>query len=344
MLPDPTRPPDTPPALHLEDVVKRYPSVVALSGVSFEVPPGSVTLLAGPNGAGKTTLLRILLDLASRQSGRVQVFDLDPVDAQVPVRAATGFLPEELDFPFPMLRVREVLDFQSRFRPTWDPEYAETLATELELPRNQRWRELSKGQRRRVQITAALAHRPPLLLLDEPTDGLDPVGRERVLSLLATHLAETGATALYCTHVVAEAQGLADRLVVLKRGQVRVAESVDTLRRTLFRIEFRGGEAPPTPPGGDPTPAGTGPSPAATDPTPSAAEPTLQRTDRTPSLIRREGSQMGSERWVLRGSEEAIRGWATDTGLDLLSLDTLTPAEAVLAYLSPNAPATGDPR
>lgn len=294
------------PAIRTRGLAKRYGPIQALDHVDLELPVGSVTLLAGPNGAGKSTLIRVLMDLVSREAGTVRVLGMDPARRGRAVRASIGLLPEELDFPFDVLKVREVLDFHATYRPTWDPEYADRLRDTLELPMDRRWKQLSKGQRRRVQFTAALAHRPPLLLLDEPTDGLDPVGRETVLGLIAEHLAETGTTVLYCTHVLSEGQGLADHLVVLGGGRVLVSDSVRGLRDTLFRVELK-----------------------------EPGEPTIGESV---EVVRREPSTPGTEHWTLRGNSDAIRRWATEHSLEILSLDPLSPAEAALAYLAGRRP------
>lgn len=294
-----------PPALQVRGLQKRYGRDTALDGIDLSVPEGSVVLLVGPNGAGKTTLLKVLMDLLPADEGDVQVLGRIPAREGAHVRAATGFLPESVEFPFARMRVREVLAFHARFRPRWDKTYAGRLADELELRMDVRWKKLSKGQRRRVQLTAALAHRPSLLLLDEPTDGLDPLVRETVLGLLARHLAETGATALYSTHVLHEAQSLADRLLVLKRGRVGVDAPVEELRRSHLRVRVRGPES------------GTGPDDVAPD-----------------FLIRREATLGRDQTWIVRTPEDELRSWARSAGLEVLETERISMADAALAYLT----------
>jgi len=305
----------TPPrGIEVRDLSKSYGRNMALAGASFRVPEGGVALLVGPNGAGKTTLLKVLMDLLPRDEGVIRMGALDPARDGARIRAATGFLPEEIHFPFDRLRVREVLDFHRRYRPRWDEEYARELAALLELKLDQPWKKLSKGESRRVQLAAALAPRPPFLLLDEPTDGLDPLGREHVLGLLAQHLAHSGATAIYCTHVLHEAQALADRLVVLAQGRVRVEEDVEALRRDHRRIRF-------------PIRDGTPPSP--------------------PPFLLREETEGGNERsWVVRAEEGRIREWAASVGVSLIEVAPVSLGDTALAYLaSPSAPGSaGDVR
>jgi ABC-2 type transport system ATP-binding protein len=293
-----------PPVVQARGLRKHYGRTEALRGIDLELPGGSMTLLAGPNGAGKTTLLRLLLDTLPRSGGELAVLGWDPAREGARVRAGIGFLGERGGFPFDHLRVREYLDLQARFRPRWDPDYAARLARALDLKSAQRWKTLSKGEARRAQVVAALAHRPPLLLLDEPTDGLDPVARETVLGLLAEHLAETGATMLYCTHVLHEVQGLPDRLVVLRKGEVRLHEEVETLHRTLFRVRLAGDPA-------------NGQAPA-----------------RPAHVVREEVRGPGGRRWVMRGTREELQAWAASQSVELAEVTPLPLADAALAYLS----------
>lgn len=303
-------------AVRTRGLRKRYGKVVALDGVDLEVPVGSVVLLAGPNGAGKTTLLKLLLDLLPPDGGEMEVLGRSPSKAGARVRAGVGFLPEQVAFPFAWMKVHEVLAFHARFRPGWDRSYAERLVGTLELQMDRSWKKLSKGEARRAQFVTALAHRPPLLLLDEPTDGLDPLIREQVLSLLAEHLAETGATALYCTHVLHEAQSIADRLLVLSRGTARVDERIEQLQRTHRRVRIRTG-----------TGTGRGRGTGST----GLPEP--------PEFVVREEGRSGQEvRWVVNAPEAEVRSWAEEHDLRIELTEGISVADTALAYLTDGAP------
>jgi len=307
------------PLVRTRGLVKRYGPAVALQDVSLDIPEGRTVLLVGPNGAGKSTLLGVLMDLLSFEEGEVTVFGRSPRDEGATIRAGIGFLPENLAFPFDGMRVREVLGFLAQFRPTWDPAYADRLTRELDLRMDRRWRQLSKGETRRAQLVATLAHRPPLLLLDEATDGLDPLARETVLGLLAEHMAETGATTLYSTHVLHEAHGLADHLLVLKGGRVQVQADMETLRQSLFRVHLRA------------------PAAAESDGSESAASGGWPPLSPPPSALVREEARGGGEvRWVMRGKAPELRAWAAGAGAEVLDLRPLTMADAALAYLSPS--------
>ncbi len=301
------------PVIRAKALTKRYGRLDALAGIDLEVPEGSMVLLVGPNGAGKTTLLRLILDLIPRTSGSLEVLGRDPRTRGSEVRAGTGFLSEAGGFPFDHMRVQDFLQFQARFRPTWDPAYARRLAELLDLRLTRKWKGLSKGEARRAQIVAALAHRPSLLLLDEATDGLDPVVREQTLGLLAEHIADTGATTVYCTHVIHEVQRLPDRLVALSGGRVRVDEAVDVLQRTVHRVRFR---------------------------VDAASERALAAPR---ELVREEARAGASRQWILRGTREEILAWAAGAGIELDDLAAVSLADAALAYLSPRGGQQGVP-
>lgn len=304
-----------PLALQARGLRKTYGRDVALDGIDLTVPEGSVVLLVGPNGAGKTTLLKLLLDLLPADGGQIEVLGRVPGRDGAHVRAATGFLPESVEFPFGRMRVRQVMAFHARFRPRWDEAYAARLIDILELRMDIRWKKLSKGQRRRVQLAAALAHRPSLLVLDEPTDGLDPLARETVLSLLVEHLADTGATAIYSTHVLHEAQSLADRLLVLKRGKVRVDAHVDELRDSHLRVRLRRPEE-------DTQSATTG-----------AAGPGQPLP--VPDFVVRQETSAGRDHiWIVRAPEAELRAWAEGVDLELIETERISMADTALGYLT----------
>ena len=230
-----------PMAVSTQGLVKRFGADKALVDLQFRVPGGGVYLLAGTNGAGKSTLLRMLLGLQAPTSGEIRVLDLDPRLQGPAVRSQVGYVPETTNWGYSWLRVGQMLDHLRRFYPKWDTAYATRLSQALELRLKHPLGALSKGQTRCVQIMAALAHRPKLLLLDELTDGLDPLFRHRVLTIFAQHLADTDCTAIMSTHLVSEIEGLANHVGVLRKGVLLYQGSTDQLLGQMFRFRL---EAP----------------------------------------------------------------------------------------------------
>lgn len=222
-------------AIETRSLAKRFGRRVALAGLELAVPRGAVYVLVGPNGAGKTTALRALLDLVRPDRGEARVHGFDVVAEGARVRALCGHVPERQDSGYGWMTVQQLLSFHASYRTSWDPSYAKELLERLEVRDHTRFGKLSKGEARRVQLVMALAHRPPVLLLDEPTDGLDPVMREQALSLLSDHIAAHEATLLVSTHLVYEVEGLGDHLGVLKEGALVAALDRETLRRRLRR-------------------------------------------------------------------------------------------------------------
>jgi ABC-2 type transport system ATP-binding protein len=217
------------------ELTKRYGKETALRGLELQVPEGSVYVLVGPNGAGKSTTFKSLLDLVRPDAGSVSVFGLDPRVRGPEVRAQIGYVPERQDAGYAWMRVGRLLEHHRTFYPSWDAEYARHLVEIFDLRLDRRFGTLSKGQCRRVQLTLALAHRPHLLLLDEPTDGLDPVMLDETLGYLVEHLAETRTTALISTHRVHEVDRLADHVGVIRDGSLVVQVDRATLHRRLRR-------------------------------------------------------------------------------------------------------------
>jgi len=227
---------------------KKYGGETALDRVDLRVPEGAVYVLIGANGAGKSTVLKVLMNLERADAGSAQIFGLDSARQGPEVRARVGYIPERQDAGYRWMTCGRLLQHVAAFYPTWDSAYAERLAQALESRPAQKVGALSKGGARRLQFVLALAHRPPLLLLDEPTDGLDPVIRQRALAMLAEHLADTQATVLIVTHRIYEVESLADHVGVLRQGALVAQMPREELQRTVRRYQVEvpdGWEAPP---------------------------------------------------------------------------------------------------
>jgi ABC-2 type transport system ATP-binding protein len=227
------------PALMTKGLIKYYGKFQALSGVDLEVERGEIFGFLGPNGAGKTTTIRCLLDLIRPDGGTVRVLGLDPQASSLEVRSRVGYLPGELHLDENM-KVEEALRYLDALRShktEWD--FVRSLAQRIGL--NIKWpiKNLSKGNKQKVGIMQALMHRPELLLLDEPTFGLDPLVQHEVLHLVKEASAQ-GATVFFSSHILSEVQELAQRVAIIRKGQVvEVAETNSLINRSLKRVRIR---------------------------------------------------------------------------------------------------------
>jgi ABC-2 type transport system ATP-binding protein len=232
----PTRLDGAPLAIQTRGVAKRYaPDAVALDGLDLQVPTGAVYVLVGPNGAGKSTTIRVLLDLVRADRGTASVLGIDTAAQPALARAQVGYVPEVVDTAYGWLTVGGLLKHHAAFYHAWDWTYADALCKRLGLRMDERFRALSKGGARRVALVTALAHRPPVLLLDEPTDGLDPLARDDFGALLVDHMADAPTTILWSTHHVHEAERMADHVGVLRNGRLLLQAPVDAVRGGLRR-------------------------------------------------------------------------------------------------------------
>ncbi len=224
----------TQPAIHFDDVSKVYQgargTVRALDGVSFDIQAGEFFGLLGPNGAGKTTLISVLAGLARASGGRVTVMGHDVVADFAAARKSLGIVPQELVFD-PFFSVRETLRIQSgyfgiRHNDDWIDELLAALGLADKGGANMR--QLSGGMKRRVLVAQALVHRPPVIVLDEPTAGVDVELRQTLWQFIS-RLNREGHTVLLTTHYLEEAEALCGRIAMLKQGQVVALDRTSAL-------------------------------------------------------------------------------------------------------------------
>ena len=219
-------------AIEVASLVKRYGSFTALDGVSLRVEPGEFFGLLGPNGAGKTTLISIIAGLVCASSGRAAVMGHDVERDFRAARAALGVVPQELVFD-PFFTVREILRLQSgyyglRHNDAWIDEILQGLG--LADKANTNMRALSGGMKRRVLIAQALVHRPPVIILDEPTAGVDVELRQTLWQFIRS-LNRQGHTIVLTTHYLEEAQTLCGRIAMLRGGRVVALDATSALLR-----------------------------------------------------------------------------------------------------------------
>ncbi len=200
-------------------LTRNFKRKTALDDVSLEIPKGVVFGLVGENGAGKTTLIRHLLGRLQPNAGSVQVFGLDPVKHPVEVLSRLGYLSEDRNLPG-WMQVWELMRYTRAFYPSWDPDYAEELREQFGLDPQAKIKNLSRGELARTGLLIALAYRPELLLLDEPSSGLDPIARRDILEVIVRTVAEEGRTVVFSSHLLEEVDRVADQIGMIHQGKL----------------------------------------------------------------------------------------------------------------------------
>jgi ABC-2 type transport system ATP-binding protein len=240
-----------PVAIQINQVVKKFGQFTALNDVSFSVEQGEFFGLLGPNGAGKTTLISLIAGLSRANSGSISVMGHDVVKAFRPARQSLGVVPQELVFD-PFFTVRETLRWQSgyygiRGNDAWIDEILANL--DLTNKADSNMRSLSGGMKRRVLVAQALVHRPPVIVLDEPTAGVD-VELRQTLWQFVRRLNTEGHTIILTTHYLEEAQELCGRIAMLKLGKVVALDHTANLLKTFagarMTLRLTGGQLPAT--------------------------------------------------------------------------------------------------
>src|ERR1044071_4719467 len=215
--------------IRVSELTRRFGATTALASVSLDLPRGAVYGLVGANGAGKTTLIKHLLGLLRAERGSVRVFGLDPVADPVAVLSRIGYLSEEDDLPG-WMRVEELMRYTRAFYPAWDDGYAEELRQKFALDPAAKIKTLSRGQKARAGLLIALAYRPELLVLDEPSSGLDPIVRRDILGAVMRTIAHEGRTVLFSSHLLEEVERVADHVTMIHQGKVVLSAPLAEIR------------------------------------------------------------------------------------------------------------------
>ncbi|HXA15524.1 MAG TPA: ABC transporter ATP-binding protein [Thermoanaerobaculia bacterium] len=235
------------PVIKISELTRRFGARTALDSVSLSMPRGAVYGLVGANGAGKTTLIKHVLGLLRAESGSVRVFGLDPVADPVAVLSRIGYLSEENDVPG-WMRVDELIRYSRAFYPAWDDAYAEELRQTFALDPTAKIKNLSKGQKARAGLLIALAYRPELLVLDEPSSGLDPIVRRDILGAIIRTIADDGRTVLFSSHLLEEVEQVADHVTMIRQGAIVLSAPLDEIRKSHRCLTVRFAESRPHPP------------------------------------------------------------------------------------------------
>src|SRR5262245_36038327 len=224
--------------IETKNLKKNYGDKAAVDGIDLAVERGSIHGFLGRNGSGKTTTIKMLLGLTYPTSGEARVFGLRPEDRKegVRIRQRVGFVSEDKGL-YDYVKVEQMISFTRSFFPNWDREMEGRLIELFELPLKQSIRKLSKGMRAKLALLLALPRRADLLVLDEPTEGLDPAITEDVLQMLVGMAAE-GATIFFSSHQLSEVEQIADQISILERGRIVVEGGLDELKENYRRIHI----------------------------------------------------------------------------------------------------------
>jgi len=235
------------PPVEIQGLSRQFQNKLALDNVSLRIERGRVFGLVGENGAGKTTLIKHILGLLRAKSGSVRVFGLNPVASPVQVLSRIGSLSENRDLPA-WMRIDELLRYTAAFYPTWDKGFAEQLRQQFGLDPSAKIKNLSRGENARAGLLLALAFRPELLVLDEPSSGLDPVVRRDILEAIIRTVADEGRTVIFSTHLLDEVERVADELAMMFHGRVVLHGPLDDVKQKHRRLVLRFDAAQTLPP------------------------------------------------------------------------------------------------
>lgn len=224
-------------AIEMSGLTHRFKKHVAIQGLNFKVPKGAICGFLGPNGAGKTTTLRILLGLLPPTSGNVQVLGLDPFHKGHELRRRIGFVPD-VSHLYKWMTIKEVFTFAADVYGNWDDQACRTLTDRLNLPFSRTVCQLSRGELAKVNLIIAMAHHPELLILDEPTTGLDPLIRDEFLNTVLDFARVEGATIFFSSHILSDVDRIADRIVAISRGTLLADDRIDSLRARYLKVSF----------------------------------------------------------------------------------------------------------
>jgi ABC-2 type transport system ATP-binding protein len=222
-------------AISIHALSKRFGRHEVLGDVTLDVPVGKTYAFLGRNGAGKTTTIRILMGLLSADGGQSRVLGLDSARDAMEIRRRVGYLAEDQKM-FGWMRIEELLAFLAPFYPTWDMALARSLLKQFSLPARAKVEELSKGQNVRLGLLLAMAHRPELVILDDPTMGLDPIIRKDFLRDVVGSLQGEGITVFFSSHLLYELEPVADGVVILEGGRIVLNSPTERLRERIKRL------------------------------------------------------------------------------------------------------------
>lgn len=231
------------PILALRGLTRRFGRVLAVERIDLTVHEGEIYGFLGVNGAGKTTTLRMLMGIIAPDAGTIQMLGQTAPRTTLKQKQRIGYVSQEQTF-YPWMTCRRLGKFVGGFYPTWDQQEFDRLLGVLELPPDRKASELSGGMRAKLGLALALASRPALLILDEPTAGLDPVARREFLELITAQARHHQRTTLFSSHLIDEVERAADRVGIIHRGKMRYEGRITELREQVRAVQLPEGAEP----------------------------------------------------------------------------------------------------
>ncbi len=222
--------------IEVRNVIKEFDGFRALDDMSMTVPTGAVYGLVGPNGAGKSTIIRHLTGIYRQDAGEITI-DGAPVFENPEVKSRIAYIPDDI-FYYANASIREMMDFYRSIYPHFDAERFKKLADVFGLDPKRQMRRLSKGMQKQAAFWIAVSLRPEILILDEPVDGLDPVMRRRIWSIIMADVAENGTTVLVSSHNLRELEDVCDSVGIMNKGKIMIERSLNELQENIVKIQL----------------------------------------------------------------------------------------------------------
>ena len=222
-------------AIEIEGLKFAYGRDGVLKGVDLQVPEGSIFGFLGRNGSGKTTTIKLLLGLLKPDDGFCRIEGINPQKDAISVRRIVGYMAEDQQM-YGWMRIEQIVKWVASFYPTWDSKFTNQLLDMLELPRKNKVKTLSKGQNSRLALLLALGHRPKVVILDDPTLGLDPIARKEFLRYVIGLLQTNGVTVFFSSHLLYEIEPVADYVAILDKGTIIKTGRTFDLRESVKKV------------------------------------------------------------------------------------------------------------
>jgi ABC-2 type transport system ATP-binding protein len=224
-------------AIDIQSLRFSYGRDEVLKGVNLHVPQGSIFGFLGRNGAGKTTTIKLMLGLLKSQAGACRIGGIDPQTDPIAVRSSVGYMAEDQQM-YGWMRIEQIIKWVASFYPGWDNNFTNQLLDMLELPRKSKVKTLSKGQNSRLAMLLALGHHPKVVILDDPTLGLDPIARKEFLRYVIGLLQTNGITVFFSSHLLYEIEPVADRIAILDKGAIIKSGETFAIRESVKKLIF----------------------------------------------------------------------------------------------------------